>query len=59
MTKKAAGIRHHVTIEQILEWEGVPVEERLRWLEETNRFLHDVQDPETRECWEAFRRGDL
>ena len=48
----------HVTDEQIREWEKVPVEERLRWLEEMNEFLYSVQDKETRACREEFRRGE-
>lgn len=57
MTDDAKGIRYFVSAEQIREWEKVPVEERLRWLEEANEFLYSVQDPETRKIWEAYRRG--
>jgi hypothetical protein len=52
------GVRYHVTDEQIREWEKVPVEERLRWLEEMNEFLYSVHDKETRSIWEEFRRGE-
>jgi hypothetical protein len=58
MEKKSGGVRYHVTDEQIREWEKVPVEERLRWLEEMNEFLYSVQDKETRACREEFRRGE-
>lgn len=57
MTGGPGGFGYFVTAEQIREWEKVPVEERLRWLEEANEFLYSVQDPETRKIWEAFRRG--
>lgn len=52
------GCRHHVSEEQIRAWEKVPVEERLRWLEETAEFLLLVQDERTRAVWEEFRRGE-
>lgn len=58
MEKKSGGVRYYVTDEQIREWEKVPVEERLRCLEEMNEFLYAVQDKETRACWEEFRRGE-
>jgi hypothetical protein len=47
-----------VTDEQIRHWEEVPVEERLRWLEEANEFLYLAQDAETRARWQAIRRGE-
>ncbi|OGP33635.1 MAG: hypothetical protein A2X88_05520 [Deltaproteobacteria bacterium GWC2_65_14] len=59
MTDPEGGYRYYVSDERIREWEKVPVEERLRWLEEANEFLYSVQDPQTREVWEAFRRGEL
>ena len=58
MNEAPGGVRYHVTDEQIREWEKVPVEERLRWLEEMNEFLYSVHDKETRACWEEFRRGE-
>ncbi len=58
MNETTRGVRYHVTDEQIGEWEKVPVEERLRWLEEMNEFLYSVHDTETRACWEEFRRGE-
>lgn len=59
MTGPMGGYRHFVSDERIREWMMVPVEERLRWLEEANEFLYSVHDPQTREIWEAFRRGGL
>jgi len=42
----------------ILRWLAVPPIDRLRWLEEANRFLALAQPPEIRRIWQAFRRGD-
>jgi hypothetical protein len=56
--ERPGGVRHHVTEEQIRDWEKVPVEERLRWLEEAAEFLLLVQDERTRAVWEEFRRGE-
>ena len=59
MIGKPGGFGRHVTDEQMEEWEKVPVEERLRRLEEWNEFLDLVLDDETRACREAFRRGEI
>lgn len=53
------GYEYQVTDDQIRAWKAVPVEERLRWLEEANEFLYLMQDPKTRERWEAIRRGEI
>ena len=45
--------------EAIERWLEVPPAERLRWLEEANRFLYLAQPPETRRVWLAYRRGEL
>lgn len=42
----------------ILRWLAVPPVDRLRWLEEANRFLAAAQPPEVRRIWQAFRRGE-
>jgi len=58
MKRRPGGYEYDVTDEQIRRWETVPVEERLRWLEEANEFLWLVQDPETRARWQEIRRGE-
>jgi hypothetical protein len=52
------GYEYDVTDEQIRQWETLPVEERLRWLEEANEFLYLAQDTETRAFWQSVRRGE-
>lgn len=53
------GFRHVIEEEQILKYVGVPIEQRLEWLEEANRFLLAAMPPEIREIWQKFRRGDI
>jgi len=58
LKRQPGGYEYDVTAEQIRRWEEVPVEERLRWLEEANEFLFLAQDAETRARWQAVRRGE-
>ena len=58
MNRQPGGYEYDVSDEQIRRWETVPVVERLRWLEEANEFLYQAQDAETRERWQAVRRGE-
>ena len=55
----ARGVHYVVEEEQILKYLGVPIEQRLEWLEEANRFLCAAMPPEIREIWQKFRRGDI
>jgi hypothetical protein len=58
LKRQPGGYEYDVTDEQIRRWKAVPVEERLRWLEEANEFLYLAQDAETRAFWQAVRRGE-
>jgi hypothetical protein len=58
LKRQPGGYEYDVADEQIRRWEAVPVEERLRWLEEVNEFLYLAQDAETRARWQAVRRGE-
>ena len=53
------GFRYAVEEEQILRYLQVPIEQRLEWLEETNRFLLAATPPANREIWQKFRRGEI
>ena len=54
-----SGVRSVVGEEQILKYLQVPIEQRLEWLEEANRFLFAATPPEAREIWQKFRRGEI
>jgi len=53
------GFHYIIEDEKILKYLGVPIEQRLEWLEEANRFLLAAMPPEIREIWQRFRRGDI
>jgi len=53
------GFSYVLDDEQILRYLQVPIEQRLEWLEEANRFLLAATPPEVREIWEKFRRGEV
>lgn len=53
------GLSYVVDDEQILKYLQVPIEQRLEWLEEANRFLLEATPPEVREIWQKFRRGEI
>jgi len=59
MKKKPGGYSYTVTKAQIRKWQAVPPEDRMQWLEDANRFLHEAMSDEAKKIREAFRRGDI
>jgi hypothetical protein len=53
------GYRYVVSEEQILEWMEVPVEEKLRWVEEVAEMAYEMRTPEAGEIFELLRRGSM
>ena len=53
------GYAYTVTEAQIIEWIGVPVEEKLRWIEDVNRLSHELQSDETKRIRELIRSGSI
>ena len=53
------GFSYVIEAEQILKYLQVPIEQRLEWLEEANRFLFSATPPGAREIWQKFRRGEV
>ena len=53
------GFRYVVEEEQLLKYLQVPIEQRLEWLEEANRFLDAATPAAAREIWQRFRRGEV
>jgi hypothetical protein len=57
------GYRYHLSDEAILKHMALPIEARLAWLEEANRFLWAVLPDEEKAIREHFRcagpKGDL
>lgn len=56
---EAGGFRYILEEEQILKYLEVPIEQRLEWLEEANRFIFAATPPRNRKLWEKFRRGEI
>ncbi len=52
------GYRYHLSDEAILRYMAWPIEVRLTWLEEANRFLWAVLPEEEKAIRERFRRGE-
>jgi hypothetical protein len=53
------GYSYSVTEAQIVEWMRVPVEEKLRWIEDVNRLSHELQSDETKRIRELIRSGSI
>ena len=52
------GYRYHLSDEAILRYMAWPIEVRLTWLEEANRFLWAALPDEEKAIREHFRRGE-
>jgi hypothetical protein len=58
MTKKnKEPLLYYRTMDQIKAYQKVPVEWKLRWLEEGARFLHDFMPKKYQKVRQAFRQG--
>ena len=53
------GYRYHLNDEAILKYMQWPIEARLTWLEEANRFLFEALSEESKKIREGFRKGEL
>lgn len=53
------GFSYHVTEEQIRAYRKMPIDERLRWLEEALEFMVHALPPDKWEILQKFRRGEI
>ena len=53
------GYWYCLTDEAILKYMQWPIKTRLIWLEEANRFLHNVLTEETKRIREQFRKAEI
>ena len=53
------GFSYYVSREQIEAFRKLPVEERLRWLEEAREFMIRFMPPRNWEILQKFRRGEI
>lgn len=57
--KKRGGYSYHYTAEQILEFQKLSIDQRLKWVEEMNRFLHKFMSDQSKVVCEKFRLGEI
>jgi hypothetical protein len=56
---KKKGFKYYLEDEKIIEYLKLSPVDRLRWLEEANRFIEIVLPKEKRKIWEKYRRGEI
>ncbi len=57
--KKSGGYSYSVTMADIKKFRTLPVELRLKWLEEANRFLYYAMDEKAKKIREKLRKGQI
>jgi predicted transcriptional regulator len=57
--KNRGGYSYHYTAEQIQAFQELSIEQRLKWVEEMNKFLYKFRSPQSKEICEQFRRGTI
>lgn len=57
--KYTGGYSYTVTKAQIKKHQSLTPEERMQWLEDANRFLHEAMTDEAKAKREAFRKGEI
>ncbi len=58
-SKKTGGYSYNVTMADIKKFRALPVELRLQWLEEANRFLYYAMDEKAKKMREKLRKGEI
>jgi len=59
MKKKKGGYSYTLTMAQIRKYRALPIEVRLQWLEDANRFLWEAMSDKARKAREMFRKGEI
>jgi hypothetical protein len=52
------GFRYWVSDEQIAAYSALPIDRRVRWVEEQARMTYALASPAVRARWAALRRGE-
>lgn len=53
------GFRHHHTKQELREYMKLSARQKLEWLEDVNRFLHDSMSPQAKMIAAGFRNGEV
>jgi hypothetical protein len=54
---KRKGYTYSVSLEAIQQWKKVPPADKLRWLEEANRFIRQAASPAVKRSHARLRAG--
>ena len=57
--KTRGGFSYYVSDEQLEFYGSLPIEERLRWLEEAQEFMFKILPKEKWDLLQRFRRGEI
>ncbi|HEX9859922.1 MAG TPA: hypothetical protein VGB23_01870 [Nitrospirota bacterium] len=57
--KRPGGFSYTLTRKQIKDYQALPIEMRLQWLEEANRFLWEAMPEKNKKIREALRKGEM
>ena len=55
---KPGGYSYHYTIEQIQAFQKLSIEQRLKWVEEMNKFLFKFRSDQSKIVCEKFRHAE-
>lgn len=55
---RRGGFSYQVSDEQIAAYRALPIDRRVRWVEEHARAMYALASPEVRARWAALRRGE-
>jgi len=56
---KHGGYSYQYTDEQIQAFQSLSIEQRLKWVEEMNKFLYRFRPVQSKEICEKFRQGEI
>lgn len=57
--QKRGGYGYHYSAEQIRAFQQLSIAQRLKWVEEMNKFLYRFRPAQSKEICEKFRRGEI
>lgn len=57
--EKRGGFSYHYTTEQIQAFQKLSIEQRLKWVEDMNKFLFKFMPAKSKEICEKFRQGKI
>ena len=59
LNSKRGGFAYNYSAEQIQEFQKLTCEQRLKWIDDINRFLYRFMPPQSKKIQEKLRRGEI